>query len=876
MNQLDGILILCFLPLALLLCGYWLAARMPDNSAGERLALALLGGLVLTLAAVAAVNYFRPLAGLPAYACLLPGLPSLWPRHLSGLWRDVRTLYRARAGWILLIVAAHLSLLLWPMLRTPSLLFYDGTSNHDSFFWVAGAEHLKRHTYLEMPTRTPTQPMAATAAAIVGWKPDWGRMGAEGLLAMASSVIGASPLKLYLYATACLYFAWLAGAWLALKTFVTERPGLPAGLVLVGLQPLFSFYYGNANLPNLLGALTGAAFVITFERALRSLVAGSRDSDAYLVFAALSFHGLLCVYPEMVPFVLLPAGLLWLRHWLRAGWRSGWRHCLLAAGSVILGLALNCATTVRAFHGFLASFGMARADQNWANLFNPLDPSGYIPALVSLSVPAARSLSPWLGWPLSLLLLGATALLVRRARDWFGLLAIFSGSAALIIYTVVTDFAYGWQKSAQFAGVFFAMAFPAALVQALVATGPGAGRLMRRIGLLAAVALLAFMTFATAMNFRETYKWSDRKIISADWFALRDQSRAALREAPVLIEAASFRMAFFHGMWAAYFLTDSHIYFGTRGDESGGYLRNEVINEGTHEIPPPAAILMGRAWADALDAGSPRLLTGREYVLLSRANRVFSFAGVFPFSGLPDGASPHITLQIKPINTSTLRFELSPRAPEDRLERTWKIHRRAEAGNEYSGEITGVPPWHIEVPMVALQKQSVTIELAASDGLAEEYPFKLSDLRITRDPASLSPSDGKIDFTTGYAWEDYHVSGLDGAPGLKGTLAGPGEAVLRFIPAPAEADLELELVAEPHYRAGVNPTPLPTELWFNDSLVFTGFFSEPGVLRARIFREHWNQAPVAQIRLRFPNTGNDGPRLLLKSLTTRRATSPRP
>jgi hypothetical protein len=263
-------------------------------------------------------------------------------------------------------------------------------------------------------------------------------------------------------------------------------------------------------------------------------------------------------------------------------------------------------------------------------------------------------------------------------------------------------------------------------------------------------------------------------------------------------------------------------------------------------------------------------------VLLSRANRVYDLAGVFPLSGVPESASSRIALQIKPVYTSTLRLEFSPRAPDDRRERTWLIRRRTETGNEYAGEVTGTSPWRIAVPMIAGEKQSVTLELSSTDGLSEEYPFQLSQLQITRDAPPLSPDTGKVDFTTGYEWDDYHVSGLEPSHEAQGIVAGPGEAVLRFIASPAQADVELELAAEPQPWTGVRSNPLLTELWFNDSLIFTGYFSEPGVLRARIFREHWSQQPIAHIRLRFPGAASDAPRLLLKSLTTRRATSPRP
>lgn len=875
MNQIDGTLILLFLPLAIMLCGYWLAAQLPENSALERLALALLFGLGLLLASVAAVNFSRPLSGLWAYACLLPGLPSLLPRNLVLLWRDITAILRTRPAAIVLTLTAYLVLMLWPVLRAPDSLFYDGTSNHDSFFWVAGAEHLKSHSYMEMPANIPTQPARITAAAIVGWKPAWGRMGAEGLLALASSIIGVSPLKLYLYATASLYLAWLAAAWVALRTFVTDQPGRWTALALVGLQPIFLFFSGNSNLPNLVGALLGASFVVAFERALRSRAAGRRDSDGYLILIALCFHGLLCAYPEMTPFVLMPAGLLWLRHWLRAGFKPGWWPCVLTGGAVLLGAALNYATVVRAYHGFFVSFDAARDDSSWANLLNPLELAEYLPALVTLCVPAARLLGPALGWALTLVLLAGIVLLVRQARDRFGLSAIFSGSIAILVYTVINDFAYGWQKSTQFSGVFFAMVFPAALVHAFTESLGGSNRLNRRLAQLCLTVVPLFIAFATAMNIRETYKWSDRKVISADWFKLRDLSRSTLKAAPVLVEAASFPMAFFHSMWSTYFLTESQVYFGARGVESGGYLRQNVVSEATQAIPTPAAYLVGRRWAETFDASSPRLLTGREFVLLSRANRVLDLSGVHPLNGVPQFASSRIEAKIRPATAATLRFVLAPRTHDQRTEQaiTWQLHRLAEDGRAYTAEVGGPPPWRIELPLVPRQSQTVTITQSVPAGAQpKDYPYIVSDLQITRAAVPLSPAAGLLDFSAGSTWEDYALIGLSAVPDL-GVVAGPGEAILQFAAPTTVEDVDLELSA---LRTPADGAPLATEFWFNDRLIFSGAFAGPGVLRVRILNEIWNQHPVAQIKLRFPQNQEAAAGLLLNTLSTRPAASPRP
>jgi hypothetical protein len=734
MNQIEGLLILIALPTGLLLTGYWLAALLERENPLERLAFALPCGLGLLLAAVAAINFFHPLAGAWAYACLSPALLTLiFPRGRTGLGRDLLAVWRAAPRPVLLAAVFFFVLLLWPVLLTPASLFYDGTSNHDSFFWIAGAEHLKRHTYMELPVISATQPLTNQASALIGWQPAWGRMGTEGLLALASSAAGVSPLKLYLYATASLAVVWFAMVYLALRTFVTEKPAVVTGAVLVSLQPIFVFFYGNANLPNLLGALTGAATIIAVERAMRAEVGASVEFTAWAALAALSLHGLLCSYPEMGPFVLLPCGLLWLRPWFTRGRRGFWRTGCLTAIVLLAGLALNPATTIRAVYGFLASFSIARADTNWANLFNPLDAAEFFPALVTLSVSGAKELDWWFGGALSALILGVFGLVVWRSRDRYGLFAGLAGSLALAGYTLVTHFAYGWQKTVQFSGIFFALAFPAAAIDVLWGLRRGPVR-TPRLATAALGGLGIFLAYATVMNCRDIYKWSDRKVISADWFALRDVSRASLHEAPVLVEAATFRMAFFHGMWAAYFLSDSQIYYGARGEESGGYLRSGVVNEQNQEIPSPAAVLVGHDWADAFDANSPRLYTGREFALLQKGNRVFKLAGVFPLNGVPDHVSGAATMEILPHSTSNLLLELAPRTKAGWPAGAWRVTRRTEGAEDFSATVTGASPWRLVIPLVAGRRNEVTLTLAGISGPPGNVSFLIRSLRIEDSP----------------------------------------------------------------------------------------------------------------------------------------------
>ena len=402
MNFLENCLLLVGLPIGMILAGYWLAARLTHLGAAERLAVAALTGLAVLLWNIATVNFFKPLSQGWAWLCLWPVALTLLSNHARILLlRDVAAVSFNRRGGITIVLSTTLlALLLWPVLSRPSLIFYDGTSNHDAFFWISAAEHLKRNSYMELPATSAVRPLTNATPAIIGWKPVWGRMGGEGLLAFTSSIIGLAPLKLYLAATATLLVPWMAAVFLAVRTFWTRRLGIVATFSLVALQPIFVFFHENSNLPNFVGALMAAAAVIATERSLRA----EPGQGVWCVLLAFAVHGLVCSYPEMLPFVVMPAGLLWWRVWFVRGIKEGWRPAGIVLVAWIAGFAINPASSARAWFGFVASFDAARANEAWANLFDPLSWLEYVPA-----PPCSRWSVPSPCWPTPCIQISITA-----------------------------------------------------------------------------------------------------------------------------------------------------------------------------------------------------------------------------------------------------------------------------------------------------------------------------------------------------------------------------------------------------------------------------------------------------------------------------------
>ena len=736
MNLFESLLLLVAVCAALPLAGSWLGARLTGASPAERLAVSVIAGLCLLIWNVSLLGFFRPIAGALAWLCLWPLLLGLVDRRArSGFASDLVAVALNRRGALALAGGVlFLALLLGPLLVHPDLVFYDGTSNHDAFFWISNAEQLKRHTYMVESAKSATQPFTNNAGVLAGWTPLWGRIAAEGLLALLSAIVGASPLKLYLSATAALFLPWIAATYLVARTFfVRGRLTWPALLGLALAQPIFVFFHANANLPNLLGVLAGALLIVALSR-------GRPGSDrlAWFALVALALHALLCSYPELAPFVLLPAGLLWVRH---ASVTNPAHPTTLAqrVGPVSLallaGLALNPATTIRACFGFIASFEAARHDANWANIFQALGPFDLPAAISTLSIYVRADFTLVGSVLLSLAVIAATILVFRRSPDRFGAAAALSGSGLLLGYTIVAHFNYGLQKSAQFGGIAIAALLSVAALNFL--SPPFGSRAWP--ARVTALAVGFLLLYATVRNDLGIWKWSHRKALTTEWFKLRDYARAHFTGEPVLIDAPTFRMPFFHGMWAVYFLADSQPIFSDRGQENGGYLRDYTRTEKSAGRPAVAAVLVSAAWADTFDADSPRLLIGPSLALLRTANRVTALRGFAPENGVPESASTAVAIEVTPHGDNRLRLELAPRVEEEDLPPFpspdhWTVVVEVAGAPPQTTDLTGSPPWRFDVPLAAGRLHRIEISAAGPAAPVGRFPFAVRRLRIDAQP----------------------------------------------------------------------------------------------------------------------------------------------
>ncbi len=718
---LHDLLVVAAIFVLLPLCGYPVTARLRESGPAERLAIATLVGLGGLLWSLSVINLCLPLSPRWAWLCLWPiGWLAFEPMARRQLRSDLESLARSRPAAVTLIAGLLLiGLILWPELTGPHLLFHDGTSNHDAFFWISGAKYLQGHTYLDAPLVDLAHPWTNVVGAICGWHPDWGRAGAESYLAAIASLAHCDPVQIYAAASAALLIAWAAAVFMVCRTFYSPTFTLAAALALGALQPLFAFFVMNGNLPNLLGCILGGATVVATERALRR----PNHRALWLGFGALMAHGTFFTYPEIAPFCALPAAVLIARAIFTHRFPTGAAVPLIAA---ILGSALlNPATAFRAWHGFAHSLYATQQTAQWADIFAKFSPTQYVPAVATLSLEGVSYFGSVAGGLVTLLLLGITVRTFLRADDKVGAAATFAGGAALALYTALTGFTYGWQKTAQFTAIFVAALLPiAALAPSKLTVGKSAAR--------TAFTVVTIGIFVAALFFQAigNVKLSRRKSIDDQWLGLRSFDHNHLAGATVLVESGTFPFSFFHGMWAAYFLPESRLVYPGDHRQNGGYLGSAIQLDNDASRRDTAAVLVSKAWADTFDADSERLYEGAQFALVRKSNRVLRLDGLTAsHDGPPDQARPTIALEIEPHSPG--EFQLTLDGPDSTAKARWEISTRSGTAETFTATVEGAPPWRLVAPLSGGQINR--IEIRRRDHAAEAI-YPVLDLKVVSRP----------------------------------------------------------------------------------------------------------------------------------------------
>ncbi len=731
MNFLEGLLLALLIFPATCLAGYSVAGLLVTPTAGVRLCIAALAGLGIWLWLVACVNVFSPINFWVAWSIIGTGWLGalLLPFARRALLSDIRMLRSSGGNWCILAPLPLLAGMLLPALVHPDLVFYDGTSNHDSFFWITGAEWLQQHPYLISPHPGVDPAVYNVSGAITGTTPAWGRMGTEGLLALLASAMKVLPIDVYVYTQAGALSLWLASMVVFVRLVLVQRISFWMFIIGASFQPVFVFFITNNSTPNLWGALVAPVMLVAFVR-LTETGLTRRELMGWGGVAALMLHGLLCTYPEMAPFALFAAGSAAGAKIFRSD-RQGRRLALSAA--VILagatGLLIQPLSTWRAYGGFWNSFHIARTTTIWGNFFDTLDFSAYVPALVTLNAPACKFLGPGLGWLVSVLLVLMLCQVVRLAHDRATAIAGLSGFFILIGYTLATDFSYGWQKAVQFCGVIVAGYFSFGSFLILNPKKDWRTSILRH----AAVTIIAgLMAYTTVWGCARGYYWAGLKGLDRSFVALRDLSRGELRNQPVEVVGASFERPFFYTMWAVYALPQSSVAFDQRGGQRGGYLQDYLpqMDTSSPEAIKPGAYLVSRAWADTFDADSVRLSSGVQHALLVQTNKVVAQTGISPLSGVPESARAQFSLTLLPYADGVFAMDIEV-SPPDRVASPELNVSYGNPDQTDSWQTIRVEyPWHMRVPVRGGAK--CQIKVAATFSSQAEYPLRLNRLRLTQ------------------------------------------------------------------------------------------------------------------------------------------------
>jgi MFS family permease len=125
-------------------------------------------------------------------------------------------------------------------------------------------------------------------------------------------------------------------------------------------------------------------------------------------------------------------------------------------------------------------------------------------------------------------------------------------------------------------------------------------------------------------------------------------------------------------------------------------------------------------------------------------------------------------------------------------------------------------------------------------------------LTIAFGPASLPPAGGRIRFDVEGEMYHYLLSGVSAPVVGDGAWTDHSHAVFQFRPEPSEHGVLIHIRAYPFLVRGQIPLQ-PTEMYFNEHLLFSSPFTEPGVLRVHVPVHLWNARPVATIRLHLSN-----------------------
>ena len=337
--------------------GYPIVVELLDTTPLQQVLLAPVAGLCAITFAVATINHL----GAPVGPI---GQPVLWIALLAAAAYYVRR--RPRIPWrearpFLIVLAAAFAIVAWPM----ALFNFDWISygNADMPVYLLGGNHFFSHGYFQLPP----------ASELFNERdPSWNtsfyysfsevRYAAPLMLAWAMSVTGLSAGAAFMPMIVALHLIVIASA-SGLLAARGDR-GRAALLACVLLAVSANLLSGTLRelLPQDFGLAVLAGAVATLLRALPQ----TRAAILKRVVLGSLFAGTLVIgYPEVVPFLIAPAGFYAALRLFRS--RADWRRWALLGAAVLFGTLVVANENVPGAIGLLFKQAAAATPAGAAN-----------------------------------------------------------------------------------------------------------------------------------------------------------------------------------------------------------------------------------------------------------------------------------------------------------------------------------------------------------------------------------------------------------------------------------------------------------------------------------------------------------------------------
>ena len=636
-----------------LLTGYGLLAIIPLGADAERPgaieAMGLgLAGLVVALSLLVLVVPVKWALGL--VLALSMG---------SVLWKQLRSAEPLRIGfsWLLFLVCAFA--IAWGHIRPEGTGLFEGTANHDSLYYVAGASRLLEHGLGALPDAAP--PVYQMLDRFWGVTSALQRTGSFVLLGALGAAAGAPSEDVYVGCSLALLlmFALLAPS-LAVRPDDRGLRGAivyAVGVVAMLVCGIVWFTLLNSNFANLLALPLVVVALSGWLRCKRK-----PDLLGYLLIA-MPMAALVVGYPELL---VIAAGLLAVdavaSMAMREGSAASYARVLAiaAVASVVLvlpymvGMALTAKT--------LEAVSTGGGDDNTFLLKAP-----WYHWLIAIERIWWLKEGFWNWLTLGWMSVGLGLALLGRARSLA--VAALVVYASLVSFVVLRGYGYGEVKVVQYAGPFVHMVAVLGIVESLL---PIRGRRWVQVLAVAcggALALSSYNAIRTLSAFSATYEAS--KVYDDTYRRL--QGLLPADGAPVLIaETLSSKedYRFFRAHWLAYALRDRVLVYPAKGEDGylrGGYAhdqlmaREHMMGDVRYVVAPTAGLM-----ADPLDQRGRKIGFSDEYVVLDVHTQ--GGAVILPIAGVGDardgqrsiGRNAEFEVQVWTAPSSALAVTLCP------------------------------------------------------------------------------------------------------------------------------------------------------------------------------------------------------------------------